>query len=185
MMHRLGSGPFSSAFTELGIDTFEEACAWVKRLTYKRNSITSNPLKVVDEKCGTCSSKHELIKRLADENGIHECKLVLCIFNMNGINTPKIKSIIYEHHLSFLPETHTYVVINNKIQDFTFSDNSELLFLKDVVLTEEISPDQIATYKTNFHKNYINQWIKDEKMEMSFDEIWKVREACIEALSKI
>ena len=99
------------------------------------------------------------------------------------IYTPKIKSLLDEHHLRYLPEAHTYVVINNEIQDFTFAVHSELLFLKDVVLTEEISPHQISTYKTKFHKSYINQWIENEKMEVSFEEIWKVREACIEALS--
>ncbi|MCU7575121.1 hypothetical protein [Riemerella anatipestifer] len=38
------------------------------------------------------------------------------------------------------------------------------------------------TNKINIHKNFLKEWIKAEGLDYSLDEIWKIREECIQAL---
>ena len=179
----LGNGIISSHFKELGIFEFKAACEWVKSLPYQRNSTKEDYLIVLKECVGTCSSKHELIKRLSVENDIDDCKLILCMFRMSGNNTPKVKSILDEYGLSYIPEAHTYISLNGVVYDLTFPSNPELLYQNDILFTEEITADQIKTYKVELHKNYLKKWIKDSQSTYTFQEVWNIREACIVALS--
>lgn len=179
----LRDGNISSSFKKKGINSFRDACEYVNQLPYKRNSTKDDPLIVLKESCGTCSSKHELIKRLADENGIGDCKLILCMFKMSAENTSGVKSVLEEYGLEYIPEAHTYIEIDGKINDLTFPNSSDFSVLKDVLFTEEISADQIQFYKEKRHKEYLKEWLKEAGLEYSFEEIWGIREACILALS--
>ncbi|MDR7834247.1 hypothetical protein [Riemerella anatipestifer] len=51
-----------------------------------------------------------------------------------------------------------------------------------LVFEIEIEYNQINDYKINIHKNFLKEWIKAEGLDYSLDEIWKIREECIQAL---
>ena len=86
MKHLSEEGIFSAAFRKLGAQTFEEACHLVNQMPYQRNRIKSDALRVLNEGCGTCSSKHEVIKRLAEELQLEACRLILCMFRTDWLN---------------------------------------------------------------------------------------------------
>ena len=180
---KLTDGIFSTAFKKKGIFEFGEACEWVRQSPYKRNTETGDQINVINEGCGTCSSKHELIKRLADECELKDCCLVLCMFKMTSENTPKVRTVLELYGLQYIPEAHTYISINGEVNDFTFPENPELVYQKDILYTEVISADQIKTYKSATHREYLKKWLEREQIPFSFQEIWEVREACIAALS--
>ena len=180
---QLGNGIISNTFRQKGINTFDSACEWVRALPYKRNSTKEDKFIVLKESCGTCSSKHELIKRLAVENGIDECKLVLCMFKMSAFNTPRIKSVLDEFGLDYIPEAHTYITIDGVVNDLTFPEKQELLYLKDVLYTEVITADQILSYKVETHMAFMKKWIEENEVAYSFERLWGIREKCIEVLS--
>ncbi|MEM9548349.1 MAG: hypothetical protein AAGA77_20365 [Bacteroidota bacterium] len=179
----LGAGLISRAFKQRGVTTFEEACNLVQSLEYRRNSTKDDFEIVLKESCGTCSSKHQLIKKLAEENEILDCKLILCMFKMSDLNTPKIAVALKKYGLNYIPEAHTYITINGQIKDLTFPEGSDMTFLEDVLYEEEISADQIRYYKEETHKAYLKEWRVSEKMELTFEELWGVREECIGLLS--
>lgn len=183
MDRALGNGIISNNFKELGLFEFREACEWVRALPYKRNSTKRDPHIVLKERCGTCSSKHELIKRLAEENDIKDCKLILCIFKMSGHNTPKVKSLLDDYELSYIPEAHSYITLKGVVHDLTFPENPELLYQNDILHKEEISTDQIQSYKFETHKAYLKNWTIEGQSPYSFEELWSIREACIAALT--
>lgn len=183
MSIQLGHGPLSNSFSERDVYTFNDACEWVRALPYKRNSTKEDKFIVLKEACGTCSSKHELIKRLAEENKIDDCVLVLCMFKMSGYNTPKGKSVLDAYGLEYIPEAHTYIVLGGEVNDLTFSDEPELLYLEDILFTEEISADQIRGYKVKSHKAYLKKWGEIKESPYTFEELWGIREECIGALS--
>lgn len=54
--------PISNLFLTLSITTFREALKYVHELPYGRNNNRTDYLLVISEKCGTCSTKHALIK---------------------------------------------------------------------------------------------------------------------------
>ena len=180
----LGKGLISDVFKKKGISTFEDAFKWVNGLPYNRNSTKEDVLIVLKESCGTCSSKHELIKRLAEENDIMGCSLVLCMFKMAAINAPRVKSVLDKYGLEYIPEAHTYLTINGEVVDLTFPDNPELLYLKDILFTEEITADQIKVYKAETHRAYIRKWGRESGIPYDFEELWGIREECIAELSE-
>ena len=177
------NGLVSCTFVNGGITTFKDACDWVRALPYRRNSTKNDILIVLKERCGTCSSKHELLKRLTVENDINNCKLILCMFKMTSVNTPKVKSVLDNYGLTYIPEAHTYLEIDGIVNDFTFSGEPELLYLDDVLFTEEINADQIREYKAETHRRYMKEWGVDNEMAFTFEELWGIREECIGALA--
>lgn len=102
------NGIVSRSFNNLAINSFAEACKWVDNLDYRRNNDKNNKFVLFEELCGTCSKKHALLKRLADESGSNYLKLILGIFKMNSDNTPKIKDVLAKYDLKYIPE-HTII----------------------------------------------------------------------------
>lgn len=182
MDFKLNSDKFiSKKFQDLEINTFSDAMNFIKNLPYGRNSNRENFILVLDEMKGTCSSKHALLKSLADENDQSDVKLMLGIFKMSKINMPKIKKTLDKYSLEYIPEAHNYLKVNDKIFDCTISNSSELNFLNDLILEIEIEPYQVIDFKVGFHKKFLDEWLENQSFYL--EEIWKVREQCIEDLS--
>ncbi|MEN5088590.1 hypothetical protein ABE426_19155 [Sphingobacterium faecium] len=177
------NGLVSKTFLNAGINTFQKACNWVSSLAYSRNQDKENELALFKDLCGTCSTKHALLKRLADENGKHELKLILGLFRMHGNNTPAIKDLLKEHDLPYIPEAHNYLRVSNYIMDFTGIGINETKFELDILKEIEIQADQITDFKVQFHREYLAQWIEDNKVPYSLDELWAIREECIRLIA--
>ncbi|WP_206531791.1 GNAT family N-acetyltransferase [Sphingobacterium sp. DR205] len=178
-----GSGTISESFTAIGINTFQQASKWVSDLDYRRNHNKNNKLVLFDEQCGTCSTKHALLKLLADENENTSLKLILGIFKMNGKNTLAIKDTLERYKLKYIPEAHSYFRTKNYILDFTGIGVNETKFELDLLNEVEINPDQISEYKVQYHRNFLSHWIEENKIPYSLDELWKIREGCIRAIT--
>lgn len=175
----------SNAFLERGITDFSSALIHVQDLPYGRNTDRANPLLVLKEEAGTCSTKHALIKLLADENEKQDIKLVMGIYKMNETNTKKIKPILEKYNLEYIPEAHTYLRIGSKVVDVTKRSFANTLFLHDLMEEEEIIPAQIGSYKIGRHKEFLSQWLDSNKqIPYHLNELWNIREECIDALSK-
>lgn len=163
---------------------FLSASEFVRNLPYRRNLNKDNLTTVFTDNCGTCSTKHAILKTLAEENNQSNFKLILGIFRMNGENTPKIKSVLNNHNLIYIPEAHNYLKFKNQILDFTKKNSSENDFINDLLEEIEIEPHQINQFKIEFHKNYLKNWLdENSQIPYSLEELWKIREECIKALS--
>ncbi len=174
-------GNLSEEFKIRGVSDFYAAMKFIKNLPYGRNSNRKDFSLVLKEIKGTCSSKHALLKSIAIENNQSEIQLKLGIFKMNGENTPKIKDILDQYGLDYIPEAHNYLKIQGEIYDCTTQNSSEMNFAQDLLQEIEIQPEDVSDFKIKFHKNYLEKWIADKSY--SLDEIWKVRESCIKSLS--
>ncbi|GEM65904.1 hypothetical protein SF1_38860 [Sphingobacterium faecium NBRC 15299] len=179
------NGLISKTFLSAGINTFQEASNWVSNLPYRRNHDKENELALFKDLCGTCSTKHALLKRLADENGKHGLKLILGLFKMGGNNTPAIKELLQEHDLPYIPEAHNYLRVSNYIMDFTGIGINETKFELDILKEIEIQADQITDFKVQYHREYLAQWIEDYKIPYSLDELWSIREECIGLIGNV
>jgi hypothetical protein len=62
------SGKVSQAFLERGMHDFASVAEYIRDLPYGRNADKLNLLTVFTDGCATCSTKHGLLKKLADEN---------------------------------------------------------------------------------------------------------------------
>ncbi len=175
--------PLSQLAREKGIENLKALLDFVQQLPYGRNTNRADLDLVLHEKKGTCSSKHAFVKKIAEENGWHDIELIIGIYKMNHVNTPNIGSTIIDNGLDFIPEAHCYLKIGEERLDIT-TPNSSFENLSDDVLEEhKIKAAQVNTFKVELHQNFIKNWIAENEMKNSFEEIWAIRERCIEKLS--
>lgn len=179
------TGPISTEFVRQRVFTFQEATAFVKHLPYGRNADKSDLTKVFADGCGTCSTKHGLLKLLADENDFVGLELVLGLFKMNGRNTIAVAKTLQKNGLDYIPEAHNYLTYYNQVLDFTHSYSNPTDFAEDVMEEIIIHPNQITDYKVAYHRSYFTEWLKNNPyLNFSIDELWEIREQCIKDLAE-
>jgi hypothetical protein len=178
------SGIISDCFLKHGITSFARATAFVRHLPYGRNKNKNDLTSLFTDNCGTCSTKHALLKLLADENKVPGLKLILGLFRMNRMNTPKISATLKLYHLEYIPEAHNYLKWENQILDFTNRNSKAEDFEGELIEEIEIQPYQITDFKITYHKQYLDGWLKEQtSINLSTDELWMIREQCIADLS--
>jgi hypothetical protein len=174
------SAPVSRAFKKLNLHTFHQAANHVSSLPYQRNLNKEDLLTLLDDHCGTCSTKHALLKQLADEHQFEGLNLVLSIFKMNAGNTPKVARTLTAYDLEYVPEAHTYLKYMDKIIDYTGSGFDPANYEHDVLVEKVIAPNQITDFKVAYHRSFLSQWLQEnETIAYSLDKIWEIREQCI------
>lgn len=178
------AGKISALFLAKGIHTFEEACAFVRQLRYGRNSDKEDITTLFSDNCGTCSTKHALLKQLADEQQKTAFRLMLGIFRMNEQNAPRVGKTLYKYNLPYLPEAHNYLKYHNHVIDCTLPAEKALAFESELITEIEIKPTQITHFKVSYHKAFLQTWLL-HRPELAFglEDVWNIREECIEALS--
>ncbi|WP_339918064.1 hypothetical protein [Yeosuana marina] len=167
-----------------GIETWNNLIKYVKNIPYGRTSDRANLSLVILENTGTCSSKHAYLKQVADFNHIPNVKLILSVFKMNPLNTPKIGDAITGCSIDYIPEAHCYLKILDECIDVTSKHLDFAKIKADIIEELEIKAEQVITFKDDYHKKFIKNWIVKDSLPLNFDEIWKLRETCIKNLSK-
>ncbi len=167
-----------------GIHNWDVLLSYIHSLPYGRNSNRTDVSLVLKEGKGSCSSKHGLLKTLADLNNISAVQLMLGMYKMNADNTPGIGDALAASKLDYIPEAHCYLKIDGVRADFTSAQSNITLIEKSLLKEMEIQPSQIADFKVKWHKDYVRQWVLDENLELNFEQVWQIREDCIEHLSE-
>ena len=174
----------SELLKEKEIHTFHDACNFISKLPYARNKNKNDLASILIDNCGTCSTKHAILKKLADENEVKEIKLFIGIFKLQRSYSNKLDSVFDKHNLEYIPEAHCYLKIENEYFDFTTLNSKPSDFINELMDEIEIRPEQIGDFKIDYHKSFIKDLLnKNQLPGYSFDEIWKIREDCIQALS--
>lgn len=166
----------------VGITTWNQLTSYVKHLPYGRNQNRDDFSLVLSEKVGTCSSKHALLKQVADLNQIPDVRLILAIYKMNGANTPGIERVLEIEAMVYIPEAHCYLEVDGEPLDYT-SINAQFAKIEEDLIEEiEITPSQVSTFKVEYHKEFIRNWLVESKSSHGINDIWRIREKCIRAL---
>ena len=168
---------------EKGIHNLDTLLSYVRQIPYGRSSSRTDYSTVITEGRGTCSSKHALVKAISEENNLDQVNLILCLYKMNPINTPGIGNAIDAQGLEYVPEAHCYLKIGDHRIDIT-NPSSDLARIENDILEEtEISADQVGKFKVDYHRQYIQKWIVEQEIPLDFEQVWMVRETCIQNLS--
>ncbi|GAA4055135.1 hypothetical protein [Flavobacterium chungnamense] len=163
---------------------FEELIEKVRHIPYGRNSNRYDFSLILTENKGTCSSKHAFLKDFADKNDIENVKLYIGIFKMNEVNTPKLEDLLSKNAIDYLPEAHCYLTINGTPLDVTTSESFYDRIKEEILKEIEIIPKQVSDFKVDYHKVFLKKWIEETNQNYTFDEIWDIREQCIQKLSE-
>lgn len=168
---------------ESGLVSFADLIRSVRCFHYGRNTNRHDLSLVWRERKGTCSSKHAFVKHIANLNGVTGLDLVMGMYLMTSENTPGIGNILKESPLDGIPEAHCYLNYNSNIIDIT-SITSDFEKIKGAIIEEKvIEPHQVAEEKIVMHQTFLKNWLTNEQLDISFDEVWKLRERCIAELS--
>ena len=164
----LSDQKISKAFLKIKVNNFFEACLHVGAWPYFRNKDKSNLLAMFNEQCGTCSTKHALLKELANENNFNDLQLMLGIFKMNERNTPKTEGILKNYHLDHIPEAHCYLRYKNQILDFTNINAKPIHFLDDLLFeTEKLDLKSIPRIVFFFTIFMVPTWCRPLELSLS------------------
>ena len=89
--------------------------------------------------------------------------------------------VLDQYRLETLPEAHCYLRMGDvrvdATRDYSGGASPSLAFLHE----EEIVPDQVGGYKVGLHRDFLARWTG--RATWSVDELWRIREECIQALS--
>lgn len=162
-----------------GLETWNQLTDFIKALPYGRNKNRLDFGLVLTEKKGTCSSKHALLKSIADYNNVPKINLIIGIYRMTESNTPEIGTVLTENTIKFIPEAHCYLKINGNRIDMTTKESEFGKLEKDILEEKEIEPNQVSRFKVDYHKKFVQRWLKETNSKFEFEEIWKIREQCI------
>jgi len=180
----LNNGKYSELLKELGIINFSQACDFIQKLPYGRNTNRDDFGLILSERKGTCSTKHALLSILAEENNHPEIELIAGIFLMNGETHSSLKDFFSDKPYLSLPEMHCYLRYNGVRYDFTSFPNKMPLIDQKIVREQRIEPHQVGDWKVMIHKHYLGGWLKrNPQVEFSLEELWMQREECIRILS--
>ncbi|MES2617746.1 MAG: hypothetical protein V4613_07705 [Bacteroidota bacterium] len=177
------NAPIANAFTERGLNTFIQAADYIMHLPYGRNTDKSQLLTVFSDNCGTCGTKHAILKQLADEHHRDDIELILGMVKMNAVNTPDVATTLKKHQLDYIPEAHNYLKYNGRIIDITKPVFTVTHDADNILREISITPEQITDYKVSYHKQFLSEWMINNGINLSLDQLWAIREQCIQDLS--
>jgi len=175
------SGALSEAVRGEALAAFEQLAEYVRSLPYGRTSNTMDPLAVLRDKRGTCSSKHHLLAAVAHECGHPEVRLTVGVYEMCEQNTPGVGAVLRSAALASIPEAHCYLTVGGERFDFTgLPSGSASPF--DALLGEHfVSPEALAQTKRLLHAQAMAAWAASAGV--TADSAWATREACVAALT--
>ena len=179
------AGPVSDAFRARGVADLAGAARHVRALPYGRISDRLGwATLVLAEGRGTCTTKHALLAELAREQD-GSVQLTLGIYEMGEANTPGVGAVLARHGLATIPEAHCYLTHAGRRIDVTRAV-TPVQPIERFLHEEPITPAQIGDYKIALHRRVLADWMTrtPEVRGKGLDEVWAIREACIEALGE-
>jgi hypothetical protein len=180
------AGPVSTEFIARGLTDFRAAGRYLQGLPYGRTVDRADFRAVLREEKGTCSTKHALLAALAHEQNLPVI-LTLGLYAMHERNTPGVGAVLTRYGLASLPEAHCYLTYAGRRIDVTRSGAEPTEPITQLLHEEAIVPEQIGVYKVTLHRQYMQAWVNNNAEGVrgrSFEEVWRIREACIAALAQ-
>jgi hypothetical protein len=175
-------GAASEGFRRIGCGTYRSAARHLHELPYGRNSDRADFRLVLPEGRGTCSTKHALLAAVALEQRL-PVSLTIGIYDMAEANTPGVGRVLSAHGLESIPEAHCYLTYARRRVDITRSGVSPQASIASFHREWTIEPEQIGAHKVALHHQYLREWLSARRdLSISFEELWRIREACILAL---
>lgn len=85
--------------------------------------------------------------------------------------------------MPYIPEAHCYISMAGERIDFTNEQSDIDKIANDIIREIEILPQQVAAYKIEYHREFLKQWLVEMKINYTLEQLWEIRESCINILS--
>jgi hypothetical protein len=164
-----------------GLSTFDQLAEYVQSLPYGRTGDATDPLAVIQERRGTCSSKHQLLSAVAHECGHFEVQLTVGIYDMSEQNTPGVGVVLNSAQFFSIPEAHCYLTVGGERFDFTGLSSGRASPFDTLRAEYAVSPAELTQMKGRLHRRALTTWAS--ALGISMASAWAIRERCIAALA--
>lgn len=163
----------------LGFHDFAQLAAHVRALPCDPQAWPVDPLAVLRKGRGTASDKHRLLASVAQQCGHPEVVLTAGIYEMNVLNTPAIEGLLAAAGVSFIPESHSYLMVDH--HRFDFSGRPPALAFNAspfAVIIEEhfVMPDELSERERQAHLRALSRWA--ERHGLAPEAAWALHQAC-------
>ncbi|MEL7350740.1 MAG: hypothetical protein AAF171_16210 [Cyanobacteria bacterium P01_A01_bin.116] len=173
-------GPVSQIFLDRGVESFRAACCAVKAMPYGSNSNSENSLILFEEGCGTCTTKHGAISRLAQELELPIYKN-LGFYRLNDTIVTGVNEIIRPHGLRFIPQIHCFLEYETYRVDLTEGNcNGKNQTIDDYDFVVRVQPDITAQQEEAYYLAYLRHYFEIEPSLQTVGEtdVLKLLAAC-------
>ena len=169
---------------ESGCVTWEDLVRSVRNFKYGRGEHRGDFEGVWYQRLGTCSTKHGFLHLIAELNGFNSVQLVVGMYLMTAENTPMASKFLDNYSLEGIPEAHCYLKIGNDYLDVTTNRSDFSKIADDILEEREVNRSFLISDKIVYHRNFMESWAKQHASSFSMEELWKIREEIIGAMSE-
>ena len=175
-------GKLSQLLMNQGITDFHGAWAYLRELSYQRMDNPRDLAAVMIRQGGTFTARHAFLAQVAREQRVTDVSLALCVYDFNQ-DCAVVGETLRHYALPYLPEI--CACLRYRRQFFSLEEKTRGLN-RDVVSEIEIAPAQIGNFKRRYHRNYLENWLSLEKLDLkwSVDQVWRIREECLRAVEQ-
>lgn len=173
-------GTISKLLMQKGLQTFQDACGYVKAMSYGTNAEVSDSCILFEDGYGNCFTKHGAIARLAEELNLPVYKN-LGFYRLNDEIVTGINSILAPYGLSFIPQIHCFLEYGNYRVDLTEGNcHGKNKTIEDYDFVIRIQPDITRDQKKQYYTEYLKRYreIAPEFEEMDDVAIFNLLEIC-------
>lgn len=134
------TGKISKKFLQLGIRTFKNACSYVHDLEYGYNSDKDDEMILFKEKMGSCTTKHGVIAKLAEELEIPLYKKV-GVYELTETIVTGAEKILQKYNIPYIPMVHCFLVYDSYRFDLTEGNkNGKNTSIEKFIYEEKVKP---------------------------------------------
>lgn len=173
--------PIAREVFNRGFTRFLLLAEHLRALPYGRPRRRLDILAVLDERTGTCSSKHHLLAALAHECGRTDIELIVGIYEMSERNTPGVGALLDSADIGSIPEAHCYLRLGGRRHDFTGLSSGESSPFDALRSEHVVAPTDLIEEKARLHRGAMQAWAAGRAW--TFADAWTLREQCIAALA--
>ena len=156
------NGAISQQFYHRNLTTFHQACHWVKNLPYGSNSSNNDSLIIFQEGKATCTNKHGIISRLAEELNLELYKN-LGFYRLNDEVVTGVNKIIEPYGLSFIAQIHCFLEYKNYRVDLTEGNcNGKNKTIEDYDFVVRVKPDLTHQEHEAYYLEYLAKYFPIE-----------------------
>ena len=152
------AGIVSQQFRQLNLTTFHQACYWVKNIPYGSNSSNDDSSIVFAEKKATCTNKHGIISRLAEELDLEIYKN-LGFYRLDDAIVTGVNAIVEPYGLNFIPQIHCFLEYKNYRVDLTEGNcNGKNKTIEDYDFVVRVKPDLARQEHEIYYLEYLEKY---------------------------
>lgn len=163
-----------------GFFHFDRLAEHVRALPFGRPRWANDPLAVLHEGRGTCSSKHRLLAEVAHACGHDEVGLGIGLYEMNAHNSPGVGPVLQAAGLDSIIDTRCHLTVGAHRFDFSGLGAGEASPFDALLAEHRVQPTELSVTNDRLLREALASWASTRGITPASARA--LREACVAAV---